>query len=245
VKILAVIPARFHSTRFPGKPLAVIAGKPMVQHVWERCKAASEVHRIIVATDHADILNVCGQFGAEAVMTPPELPSGTDRVAYVARSMEAFDGVLNIQGDEPGINPATIDAVAKLLRQDNIEIASAVVPMSPDEDAADPNKVKAVLTESGRALYFSRAAVPYKRNPSTLSPAGFNRHLGIYGFRRDTLLRLTELTPSPLELCESLEQLRWLEACYAIYCARVVDDSAGVDTPEDLRIAENKILNQD
>ena len=245
MKILAVIPARYHSTRFPGKPLARLAGKPMIQHVWERCGKASEIQRIIVATDHDEILKACRDFGAEAVMTPEELPSGTDRVAFVARTIEDCDGVLNIQGDEPGISPATINAVAKLLLQNKVTIASAVVPMSDDEDVADPNKVKVALAESGRALYFSRAAIPYRRNPSDHTSASYYRHLGIYGFHRETLLRLTELTPSPLELCESLEQLRWLESGFSIHCALVNDESVGVDTPEDLKNAEKTILNQD
>ncbi len=245
MKILAVIPARYHSTRFPGKPLASLAGKPMIQHVWERCTEATEVQRIIIATDHSEILNACLTFGAEAVMTPAELPSGTDRVAFVARDIEDYDGVLNIQGDEPGISPATINAVAKLLHQNDVSIASAVVPMSPEENISDPNKVKVALAESGRALYFSRSVIPFTRNPSNQSPDNYFRHIGIYGFRRDTLLRLTKLIPSPLEQRESLEQLRWLEAGYSIFCAKVSDDSIGVDTPEDLQNAENKLLNQD
>ncbi|MBU1636584.1 3-deoxy-manno-octulosonate cytidylyltransferase [bacterium] len=244
MKILAVIPARYASTRFPGKPLALLAGKPMIQHVWERCRAATAVERIIVATDHDEILNACHDFGAEAVVTPPELPSGTDRVAFVARSIEEYGGVLNVQGDEPRIRPETINAVAKLLSSEQVTIATAAAPMHPDE-AADPNKVKVALAESGRALYFSRAVIPYRRNPASSTPTLYYRHLGLYGYRRATLLELTQLRPSPLEQCESLEQLRWLEAGYSIFCAQVPDDSIGVDTPEDLRIAENKLLNQD
>lgn len=216
----------------------------MIQHVWERCRAAAEIKRVIVATDDDRILKACASFGAEAMMTPPELPSGTDRVAYVAKTIEDCDAVLNVQGDEPRINPDTINAVAKLLSRDNVRIASAVVPMTA-ADTADPNKVKVALAEAGRALYFSRAAIPYMRNPSPSIPNPYFRHLGIYGFHRAALLELTKLNPSPLEQCESLEQLRWLEAGYAIYCAQVHDDSVGVDTPEDLRIAEYKLQNQD
>ena len=244
MKILAVIPARYASTRFPGKPLAMLAGKPMIQHVWERCRKAAEIDSIIIATDHEGILNACRKFGAEVMMTPADLPSGTDRVAYAARQIKDCDGVLNVQGDEPGIRPETINAVAKLLSESEVRIASAVVPMSP-ADAADPNKVKVALAESGRALYFSRAAIPYHRNPSRSIPVIYYRHLGLYGYHRETLLKLTELSPSPLEKVESLEQLRWLETGYAIYCTKVEDESIGVDTPDDLRNAEQKLLTQE
>jgi 3-deoxy-manno-octulosonate cytidylyltransferase (CMP-KDO synthetase) len=245
VKILGVIPARYHSTRFPGKPLALITGKPMIQHVWERCHAATELDRVIVATDHEGIIKACRAFDAEAMMTSADLHSGTDRVAAVARMVTGFEGVLNIQGDEPAINPETINAVAHLLKQPGVEIASAVVELRNEPEAADPNMVKVALSESGVALYFSRAPIPFVRNPSPSSPAIRYRHLGIYAFRFDTLLKLSKLKPSRLELMESLEQLRWLEAGYRIHCAQVEDNSVGVDTPEDLKAVEQKMRNQD
>jgi 3-deoxy-manno-octulosonate cytidylyltransferase (CMP-KDO synthetase) len=175
-------------------------------------------------------------------MTSTQLQSGTDRVAAVARMISGFEGVINIQGDEPAINPATIDAVAALVKQPEVEIASAVVELNEDLEADDPNMVKVALAESGVALYFSRSPIPFVRNPSPASPAVRFRHLGIYAFRLETLLKLSELSPSNLERMESLEQLRWLEAGYKIHCAQVQDNTVGVDTPEDLKAAEQKLF---
>jgi len=231
--VLVVIPARFGATRFPGKPLELLWGKPMVQHVWERCKAASGVDQVLVATDDARILRACAGFNADAVMTDPSLPSGTDRVAAAATETPGYDIVLNVQGDEPMMEPEVISAVAKLMQTAGLQVGTAVVPTHVDKELERPHVVKAVVAHDGRALYFSRAVIPFLRNQPATGPI-HNRHLGIYGFRRDVLEQLVKLPMSPLEQAESLEQLRWLEAGYSIHTVAVQSRSVGVDTPEDL-----------
>ncbi|MBL0059951.1 MAG: 3-deoxy-manno-octulosonate cytidylyltransferase [bacterium] len=232
-KVLVVIPARFGATRFPGKPLELLWGKPMVQHVWEKCRAASGVDRVVVATDDSRILQACAGFGAEAVMTDPALPSGTDRVAAAATETPGYDIVLNVQGDEPMMEPEVIGSVAQLMKTADIQIGTAVVPTHVDKELERPHVVKAVVAHDGRALYFSRSVIPFLRNQPE-SGTIHNRHLGIYGFRREVLEELVKLPMSPLEQVESLEQLRWLEAGYAIHTVAVQSRSVGVDTPEDL-----------
>ncbi|MBK6767386.1 MAG: 3-deoxy-manno-octulosonate cytidylyltransferase [bacterium] len=232
-RVLAVIPARYSATRFPGKPLELLWGKPMVQHVWERCARAKAVDHVIVATDDDRIAAACRSFGAEAVMTDPALPSGTDRVARASLAHPVFDVVLNVQGDEPAIEPEVIGAVASLLRKANVQIGTAVVPQVIDTDFERPHVVKAVVAQDGRALYFSRSVIPFLRNLPEVGTTHF-RHLGIYGFQRDVLHQLVTLPPSPSEKVESLEQLRWLEAGYLIHTVSVQSRSVGIDTPEDL-----------
>lgn len=232
-RVLAVIPARFGATRFPGKPLVELWGKPMVRHVWERCTQASTVDHVIIATDDERIASVCKGFGAEAVLTDPGLPSGTDRVAKAALAHPTFDVVLNVQGDEPAMEPEVISAVASLMRTNNVQIGTAVVPQAPDLEFVRPHVVKAVVAQDGRALYFSRSVVPFLRNQPDIGTIHF-RHLGIYGFQRDVLHQLVALPPSPLEKVESLEQLRWLEAGFPIHTVSVQSHSVGIDTPEDL-----------
>lgn len=233
-KVLAVIPARFGATRFPGKPLELLWGKPMVQHVWENCTAANGVDRVVVATDDSRILKACAGFGAEAVMTDPALPSGTDRVAMAAEETPGYDVVINVQGDEPLMEPAVISAVAKLMHNDAVQIGTAVVPTQLDRELERSHVVKAVVAQDGRALYFSRSVIPYLRNQPT-SWSIHNRHLGIYCFRHTVLKHLVLLPVSPLEQVESLEQLRWLEAGYSIHTVQVQSRSVGIDTPEDLQ----------
>jgi 3-deoxy-manno-octulosonate cytidylyltransferase (CMP-KDO synthetase) len=233
MQILAVIPARYASTRFPGKPLAEIAGKPMVRHVYERCRSALGVSRVIVATEDDRIVHACKAFGGEAELTSPEHVSGTDRVAEVAARHPEFDGILNVQGDEPGIEPETVQAVALLLSNPDVQIASAMTRFLKHEPVGNPNAVKVVTDARGDALYFSRAPIPYFRDPTAQNPMHF-RHLGIYGFSREVLLKLTKLAPSQLERAESLEQLRWLEAGYRLRLVEVQSRSAGIDTPADL-----------
>lgn len=232
-RVLAVIPARFGATRFPGKPLELLWGKPMIQHVWEHCRAAKSVDHVIVATDDERIATACKSFGAESVMTDPALPSGTDRVAKAAHTYPDFDIILNVQGDEPAMEPKVIGAVASLMRTPGIPIGTAVVPQAPDTEFERPHVVKAVVAQDGRALYFSRSVIPYLRNQPGSGTIHF-RHLGIYGFQREVLNRLVVLPPSPLEKVESLEQLRWLEAGYSIHTVSVESRSIGIDTPEDL-----------
>lgn len=237
-KTLIVIPARFASTRYPGKPLALLNGKPMIQHVWENSRV-SIADLVIVATEDERIVEACATFGARAVMTDTELPSGTDRVAAAAREFPEFDVVLNVQGDEPAMEPEVISAVAQLASRNGVEIATAVVPEMSDEELVNPNVVKAVVAQDGRALYFSRSAVPFVRN-SVPGATLHHRHLGIYGFKRETLYKIVNLERSPLEIAESLEQLRWLEAGYSIYTTPVRSRSIGIDTPEDMAALQNR-----
>lgn len=244
MKILGIIPARYGSTRFPGKPLALIAGKPLVQHVVERCQEARSLHEIIVATDDTRIWEVAQNF-CRAEMTAPEHPSGTDRIAEVARQCRC-DAVLNIQGDEPLIDPAVIDAVAQALEKSEISTAAAAITEMAEWE--NPNIVKVVVNAAGQALYFSRRAIPYVRDASTgleqLAAFPFLKHLGIYGYRRETLLRLVGYPVSPLERAEKLEQLRALENGIALAVVRVSYDSVGVDLPTDVKRVEQLLKNR-
>lgn len=240
MNFLGVIPARFASTRFPGKPLHLIAGKPLVQHVVERCRLARSLADVIVATDDPRIAEVAAKF-CRVEMTRDDHPSGTDRIAEVAQRLRA-DGYVNIQGDEPLMDPSVIDAVAALLT-DN-EMSTAATPINDLAEFDNPNVVKVVLSVAGRALYFSRRTVPYLRDfamkPLAEQLAGFPflKHLGIYGYQRATLLRLVTFPVSPLEAAEKLEQLRALENGIGIAVARVKHDSVGVDVPADVARVE-------
>ncbi|MCA1580625.1 MAG: 3-deoxy-manno-octulosonate cytidylyltransferase [Acidobacteria bacterium] len=232
--IVGLIPARFASVRFPGKPLALLAGKPMVVHVLDAARSARRLDRVAVATDDERIADAVRGAGGEAVMTSPECASGTDRLAQAARAIPG-DVYVNIQGDEPLMSSANIDrAVDALLSPPGREIASVWVPLSPGE-SADPNAVKVAVAGDGRALYFSRAAIPFPRGGA----AAYRKHLGLYAYRADTLHEIARLPPSALERMESLEQLRWLEAGYAIWMGEADSDSIGVDTPADLARAED------
>lgn len=239
MSVLAVIPARWASKRFPGKPLALIAGKPMVQWVWEKAQTARLVTDVVIATDDKRIANVVAEFGARAEMTSPSLPSGTDRVAKVAMNFPEYQVILNVQGDEPLISPDVLDAVAQpLIENSDLPIATAVTRITDAEDYENENVVKVVLGHARNALYFSRAAIPFYKNgfssrekQTMASPL---RHLGIYGYQREVLLKLAQLKPSPLEQAEALEQLRFLEAGFTIHCAEVESSGPGVDRPEDI-----------
>lgn len=204
----------------------------MIQHVYERASAASNIDAVIVATEDERIGAACAEFGAPFELTSSLHRSGTDRIAEVAQRHPEFDIVLNVQGDEPAIEPETISAVALAFSAKDVTIASAVTLAHPTDDMLSPHIVKAVLNSVGDALYFSRSLIPFARDPYT-APT-YYRHLGIYGFRRGVLLQVTELPPSPLEIAESLEQLRWLEAGFAIRCAVVESRSRGVDLPSDV-----------
>ncbi len=240
MRILGIIPARYASTRFPGKPLALIAGKPLVQHVVEQCQKATTLSEVIVATDDTRIWEVAQNF-CRAEMTSPGHPSGTDRLAEVAQRCEC-DAVVNIQGDEPLIDPAVIDAVAGALA--NAEMSTAATRLQAPEEYDNPNVVKVVVNAAGRALYFSRRTIPYLRDAASLSAAGqlaafpFLKHIGIYGYRREALLRLVTFPVSPLEQAEKLEQLRALENGMAISVVQVDYDSVGVDAPADVARVE-------
>jgi 3-deoxy-manno-octulosonate cytidylyltransferase (CMP-KDO synthetase) len=230
--IIGILPARWGSTRFPGKPLHLIAGKPLIQHVWERCKAAQLLSQVLVATDDQRIANAVADFGGKAVMTWPNHPTGTDRLAEAIKNFPDATHVLNIQGDEPLIDPALIDQLAQALLDDPaLHMVTAANPLSPTDPAvADPNVVKVVLKKNGHALYFSRSPLPYFRNIVDGLPV--LRHKGIYGYRRDFLETFVTWPPSPLEQAESLEQLRALENGGNIRVILTEDTSPGVDTPE-------------
>jgi 3-deoxy-manno-octulosonate cytidylyltransferase (CMP-KDO synthetase) len=235
-RILAVIPARYASSRFPGKPLALIQGKPMVEHVWERCKQATSLDRIIIATDDLRIAQAVEDFGGEARMTSPDHPSGTDRIWEVACNLPEFGLIFNIQGDEPFLNPETLDMIARSMEEvPDIDIMTTVTPIRDAVERNNPNCVKAVISQNGRALYFSRAPIPYQRDGQTdqVVPLGY-RHLGLYLYRREALECFTQLPPSTLESVEKLEQLRALEAGMIIGTVVVEHAPIGVDTPEDL-----------
>jgi len=241
--VLAVIPSRFDAQRFPGKPLALIAGKPLVQWVWEAAKAAKRVTRVVVATDSDKIARIVRGFGGEVVMTSPRCPSGTDRVAQVARTSRAGI-VVNVQGDEPLLSPTTIDKVVEVLQQDSSAVMSTAV-RKPDNDREwrDPNAVKAVLDRTNYALYFSRAPLPNlsRSNGTPVAPRWI--HIGLYAFRRAFLFRFAALPPSTLEQAERLEQLRVLEHGCAIKVAVVAQKTCAVDRPEDVRKVE-KIMSK-
>ena len=240
MKVLGLIPARYASSRFPGKPLHPIAGKPLIQHVVERCKLTRSLGEVIVATDDTRIRDVAREF-CRVEMTRTDHPSGSDRIAEVAARC-ACEAVVNIQGDEPLIDPAVIDAVAAALMDNEMSTAAAVIRAPEEFD--NPNVVKVVVNSAGRALYFSRRTIPYLRDAASRSVAEqlaafpFLKHLGIYGYRRETLLRLVKCPVSPLEAAEKLEQLRALENGIAIAVVKVDYDSVGVDTPEDVARVE-------
>jgi 3-deoxy-manno-octulosonate cytidylyltransferase (CMP-KDO synthetase) len=244
MKIVGIVPARYASTRFPGKPLALIAGKPLIQYVVERCQQASSLSEVIVATDDTRIWEVAQNF-CRAEMTAPNHPSGSDRIAEVATRCEC-DAIVNIQGDEPLIDPVVINAVAGALEK--TDMSTGATPICNPEDYDNPNVVKVVVNNAGRALYFSRRTVPYLREAASrsvseqLAAFPFLKHLGIYGYRRETLLRLVKFPVSPLEAAEKLEQLRALENGIEIGVVKVDYDSVGVDVPADVLRVE-RLLN--
>ena len=246
MRIIGVVPARFSSTRFPGKPLALIAGKPLVQHVVERCLAAKSLQEVIVATDDSQIRDVAQRY-CKVEMTRPEHPSGTDRIAEVASRLDC-DALLNIQGDEPLIDPEVIDEVAAALAK--AEMSTAATAIRDPEDFANPNVVKVVVNAMDRALYFSRRTIPYVRDAASrsateqLAAFPFLKHLGIYGYRRETLLQLVKLPMSPLERAEKLEQLRALENGIEIAVVRVNYEAVGVDVPGDVARVEQLLSGQ-
>ena len=240
VKIVGIIPARYGSTRFPGKPLALVAGKPLIQHVIVQCQKAKSLAEVIVATDDARIRDLAQKF-CRVEMTSPNHPSGSDRIAEVVEKIHC-DAVVNIQGDEPLIEPSVIDAVAGALAEN--EMSTAATRIKNPAELDNPNVVKVVVNAAGRALYFSRRTIPYLREAASrpvseqLAAFAFLKHLGIYGYRRETLLRLVKFPVSPLEAAEKLEQLRALENGIGIAVVKVDYDSVGVDAPEDVEWVE-------
>jgi 3-deoxy-manno-octulosonate cytidylyltransferase (CMP-KDO synthetase) len=251
-KAVGIIPARWGSTRFPGKALHSIAGKPLLKHVWERCRRAKSLDSVVVATDDMRIASAAFEWGAEVALTSPKHGSGTNRVAEVAGKTKQFAYVVNIQGDEPLIDPRLIDKLVQKLRSDpKVGLVTAAHPFKNPVDAFSPHQVKVVLDLRGNALYFSRAPIPAPRNDgfSAVMSAGpqrsrrslFLRHQGIYGFRRETLLQFVRWKPSPLERAESLEQLRALENGVKVHVLVTATGSPGIDTPEDATALEQKL----
>lgn len=249
MRVAAVIPARMQSVRLPGKPLLCIGGVPMIVRVVERARACPELDRIIVATDSDEIRRVVEAAGCEAQMTSSHHRTGSDRVAEVAARLDE-DLILNLQGDEPLLPPSTVRSLVRFAaRRADLTVATAFVPLVHESEIVNPNVVKVVGAPEGRALYFSRYPIPYsKASPLDFGAAGYGplrrgwrKHIGIYLYRRDFLLRYVALPPTPLEVMESLEQLRILEHGYPIYLVEVTEDSISVDTPEDLALVESKI----
>jgi 3-deoxy-manno-octulosonate cytidylyltransferase (CMP-KDO synthetase) len=235
VKAVAVIPARYASTRFPGKPLVRETGKYLIQHVYEQVARARTISEVIVATDDRRIAEAARSFGGRAAMTRADHPSGTDRVAEVASGLDA-DIVVNVQGDEPEMDPAAIDKLVGLLDEHReTPMATLACPFPADADPSDPNVVKVTVDGRGMALYFSRSLIPYPRDTSgrPLDPQRWRLHLGIYAYRRSFLLDLARLPPTPLEQAERLEQLRVLENGFSILVGLVEKAVVGIDSPED------------
>ncbi|HXM33032.1 MAG TPA: 3-deoxy-manno-octulosonate cytidylyltransferase [Chthoniobacterales bacterium] len=243
-KALGIIPARWGSTRFPGKPLHLIAGKPLLRHVWEKCRQAKKLDQLIVATDDFRIAEAAFAWGAEVAMTSPNHASGTDRIAEVAANVKGFAHIINIQGDEPLVDPKLIDRLVHELQRDRkLEMITAAHPFADPREAQSPHQVKVVVNRKNDALYFSRALIPSSRSGGLQTaekrgrfgnrPSLYFRHQGIYGYTRDLLLRFVRWKTSPLERAESLEQLRALENSVRIHVLITKTGSPGVDTPED------------
>jgi 3-deoxy-manno-octulosonate cytidylyltransferase (CMP-KDO synthetase) len=232
VQTIAIIPARYRSTRLPGKPLALINGRPMIEYVYRRAEQARTIDAVLVATDDRGIADAVDRFGGTAVMTRADHRTGTDRLAEVARHLQAAL-VVNVQGDEPLIDPAAIDAVAERLIDHPADVMATIRRRIQDpEELANPAVVKVVVDLEGYARYFSRAPIPYTR-PGHTAPAAW-KHIGLYGYRRTFLLELAALPETPLERAEGLEQLRVLEHGFALATTETASDTIGVDTPEDL-----------
>ncbi|KYZ76382.1 3-deoxy-manno-octulosonate cytidylyltransferase [Anaerosporomusa subterranea] len=232
MNILCVIPARYASTRLPGKPLADIAGKPMIQRVYERALGAKRPANLLVATDHQGVYDAVTAFGGQAMLTSPDHPTGTDRLAEVAANCPDYDIIINIQGDEPLIEPAVIDQLAAAFDTDpDLSMATLMTELNESEFQI-PSVVKVVTDLSGYALYFSRSLIPYPRTkPEAMH---WHKHIGVYAYRRDFLLKYASLPPTLLEQTESLEQLRALDHGYRIKVLKTDHRFIGVDTPEDL-----------
>jgi 3-deoxy-manno-octulosonate cytidylyltransferase (CMP-KDO synthetase) len=240
-KIVVVIPARYGSTRLPGKPLVSLAGKPMIQRVYERARMAQRADRVIVATDDERIVKAVETFGGEARMTRPDHRTGTERVAEVAAHVEG-DVFVNVQGDEPLLDPVAVDtAVNALLEEPAASIATVATPIKTPADIMDPNVVKTVLDFDGNALYFSRAPIPWVRDTAGKVQVRHLKHLGLYVFRRDALLEFPTLPQGDLERIEQLEQLRWMENGWKIRVAEVEHDAISVDASEDVARVEKLI----
>lgn len=235
MKIACIIPARYESTRLPGKPLRLIHGKTLIRRVYERATLAKVPDAVLVATDHEDIMKEVTSFGGLPVMTSKDCPTGTDRLAEVIAAHPEFDIIVNVQGDEPLIDPDVIDRLATCLAErDDLDMATVATPLK-EEEYEDPSCVKVVVSQKGEALYFSRSLIPYPRHDFSVPPL---KHVGIYAYRRDFLAAYAKMAQTPLEKTESLEQLRALEMGYKIGVIQEKTADIGIDTPEDLAKAE-------
>lgn len=241
MRVLGIIPARYASTRFPGKPLVDIQGKSMIQRVYEQALKASSLNKVVVATDDERIAQAVQLFGGEVVMTESTHQSGTDRCAEVAQHLPEFDTVINIQGDEPFINPKQIDLLVSCFDQKNVQLATLIKKIHTVDELFNNNIPKVVVNSRQEAIYFSRHTVPFLRNVEKdewLMAHEFYKHIGIYGYTSAALHEITKLIPSTLEVAESLEQLRWIENGYTIHTRVTAIETTAIDTPEDL----NKII---
>ena len=235
MKTIGVIPARWASTRLPGKILVDLNGKPMIQHVWEKAKKAAALDDVLIACDDERVQEACAAFGATAVMTSLDHASGTDRIVEAVKDLDA-DIVVNVQGDEPLISPDVINALADVLQSDaQCPMATVIKKLENEEDFLNPSVVKVVTDRNGIALYFSRHAIPFNREEKDFSGMVVYKHLGIYAYRKDFLIKFNELPFSSLEQTEKLEQLRVLEGGYKIKTVETDFETIGVDTPEDLQ----------
>ncbi|MGN8056554.1 3-deoxy-manno-octulosonate cytidylyltransferase [Pedobacter sp. 22163] len=243
-KIIGIIPARYASTRFPGKPLVDIAGKTMIQRVYEQASKAESLSKVVIATDDVRIADEVNRFGGEFIFTSTNHQSGTDRCAEVIEALPGYDIVINIQGDEPFIEPAQIELLASCFSEEKVQLATLIKSIQSQESVYNPNSPKVVIDVNGRAMYFSRSPIPFIRNgePGVWAEKHqFYKHIGIYGYRTESLKAITKLPPSSLEIAESLEQLRWIENGFYIQ-TKVTDlETVAIDTPEDL-LKLNKLL---
>jgi 3-deoxy-manno-octulosonate cytidylyltransferase (CMP-KDO synthetase) len=235
--ILGIIPARYASTRFPGKPLVDIAGKSMIQRVYEQAKKCAQLSEVIVATDDDRIFEHVQGFGGKAVMTSSSHQSGTDRCAEVAEKYLEFDVIINIQGDEPYIDPEQINKLISCFKEADTQLATLIKKVSNEQDLHNTNSPKVIVNKNSEAIYFSRSPLPHIRGQEPqnwLQHFTYFKHIGIYGYRADILKQITKLPVSPLEKAESLEQLRWVENGYKIRVAETEIETIAIDTPEDL-----------
>lgn len=248
MSVIGIIPARYASTRFPGKPLAYINEKSVIQRVFEQCKSTDILDRVVVATDDERIWDHVMDFGGEAVMTGKAHQNGTSRCAEAISNIEkdsgaSFEVVINIQGDEPFIQPEQIGGVVAIFKDPDAQVGTLSKKITSDEELFNPNVVKLVTDRNDKAIYFSRNPIPFVRDVHEthwLSHTSFYKHIGIYGYRKNILIQLAKLEPAPLELAEKLEQLRWMENGYRISVEYTEYDSFGIDTPEDLLKLTNK-----
>jgi 3-deoxy-manno-octulosonate cytidylyltransferase (CMP-KDO synthetase) len=238
MKTAIIIPSRLGSTRLPRKPLHKIAGVTLVERVYRGCKKAHGIDFVAVATDSAEIADHVRSFGAEVIMTPESCETGTERVGIAARSLpEDIDVIINVQGDEPLIDPVVLDKLRDLFEvSPGVRIATPVTPLGDKSELVNPAVVKVAMTRDDRALYFSRSPIPFDRDGADL--IDYWQHIGVYAFRKKNLQQILELPPCPLELAERLEQLRWLDAGYTIHCVNVDYRSVAVDTPDDVEKVE-------